>query len=320
MLMSAVKNGLRLLVRVSEMYYQEKLTQQQIAAALGLSRPKISRLLKAAEDRGIVQIRIINPLGETSALEEELCRRFNLKEAVVALCGGGRDSKRAIGEAAAAYLERNVCAGNILGVSWGTTLQEMVNCLHPDGRCPDLTVFQMLGGVGQAEGDYHANELARRIAEAFGGRWYPLPAPVVVSSSQVRDALLAEKRLAEIFDNFHRIDTALVGIGCLADSILKKTGYLSDEEGKELAYFDAVGDVCSCFFDIEGRVCRTSLHDRVVGISPQALRNIDTVIGMAGGADKIEAITGALRGGFINILVTDELTAERVLEHSSKSA
>jgi len=300
------------------MYYQDKLTQQQIATTLGLSRPKISRLLQAAEDRGIVQIRIVNPLGETSALEEELCRKFNLREAVVAPCGGGRDFKRAVGETGATYLERIVHDGDILGVSWGTTLQEMVNCLHPAERRHDMTVFQMLGGVGQAEGDYHANELARRIAEAFGGRWYPLPAPVVVSSRQVRDALLAEKRLAEIFDNFDRIDTALVGIGCLEDSILRKTGYLSDEEGEELAHFGAVGDVCSFFFDIEGRICRTSLHDRVVGISPQALRNIDTVIGVAGGTEKIEAITGALRGGFINVLVTDELTAERVLEHSPR--
>ncbi|RLC59170.1 MAG: sugar-binding transcriptional regulator, partial [Chloroflexota bacterium] len=75
----------------------------------------------------------------------------------------------------------------------------------------------------------------------------------------------------------------------------------------------AVGDICARHYDAQGHVLDIELNQRIVGIELEALHSIGQVVGVAGGEAKAEAILGALRGGHVNVLVTDDAAARKVL-------
>src|SRR5699024_6734451 len=137
---------LRLMSKVSSMYYNQNFNQQEIADRLHLSRPKVSRLLKQAREQGIVQISVISPRGNFVELENALEEKFSLKEVLLIESDEqmpGQTIKRQIGAAAAAYLHRTVEKGDRIGVTWGTTLQAMVDAMQPK-PVNDLHVIQAL--------------------------------------------------------------------------------------------------------------------------------------------------------------------------------
>lgn len=305
-----------LAIEIARLYYEEHKTQEEIAAQMGVSRPTISRSLKLAHKIGAVQIRVVDPYFERFELEEALKVRFGLQRAIVVPVT--RDSyqlvKRDIGTAAADYLVGIVKPGSVLGVSWGTTLEELVGALRPRKRV-DVRVVQLVGSVGCSAEPTHANELARRISELFKGEWYLMPAPAIVASESAREALMKEESIAQVLEMGRKADIALVGIGaCDPASVIVRSGYLTAEEIEVMERNGAVGDICCRFFDIEGRPCRHGLDRRAISITLEQLRGIGIRIGVAGGRGKVKAILGALRGGYINSLITDEVTAREVLK------
>ena len=74
-----------------------------------------------------------------------------------------------------------------------------------------------------------------------------------------------------------------------------------------------MGDICLRFFDREGRPVVTPLNDRVISMSLAQLKGVKRSVGVAGGPRKTEAIRGAIKGRWINILITDQLTAQRLM-------
>jgi len=205
----------RLLVKVSKMYYEEGLSQDDIILRLNLSRSKISRLLQQARDEGIVQITVNTPKHLFSELETRLEKLFGLYEAIVVETHVGDSQEniiRELGVAAAGYLERSVGTTTTIGISWGSTLHGMVAALHSN-RLPKTKVVQIIGGLGQPEAEVHATDLCHRLARSLGSQLTLLPAPGIVSTEQARDVLLADLFIQRAMRMFDHLDIAFVGIG-----------------------------------------------------------------------------------------------------------
>lgn len=308
---------LRLMTRVARMYYEDDIRQSEIAKKLGLSQATISRLFKKAKDEGIVRISVNVPHGVFSELEEQIIAKYNLRDAIIVDCVHENELmiQRDIGAAAAYYVESTIKPNEIIGLSsWSSTLLALVDAMHTIPRKPDVRVVQVLGGIGNPAAEIHAARLTTRFAKLVNGTATFLSAPAIVSSEQALQVLLEDQYIQEAMNLFNEVSLALVGIGAVEPSeLLADSGNIfSNEELDILRSKGAVGDILLHFFDDTGHPVQTSYDHRVVSMTLPQLRYADRAVGVAGGKRKFNAILGALRGGFINILITDCFTAKRL--------
>lgn len=312
----------RLMVKVSNLYYKDNLTQESISRKLKISKYQVNRILKKAIDSGIVQINIIDPTINVSNLEDELEKRFNLKRALVVENYGLSDIelKSKLGQATANYLLEIIKDGDVIGVSWGTTVNEVINHL-PSRINKKVEVVQITGGSHYISVNINCHDVARRFASKFGVEPHLLYAPAIVDSKDTHDLLLKETSIRKTFEYFGRVTIAIVGIGALYPKVvstLVRTGHIAQGDLKSLRENKAIGDILSHFFDIHGRICDSSLKGRLIAMPIDDLIKVPYSIGVAGGELKAEAILGAIRGRYVNILVTDSKAAERILKLSSE--
>ena len=313
----------RLLVKAARLYYESDLTQAVIADRMRLSRQKVQRLLDLAREKGVVRI-VIEPLmGIHDDLERALEERFGLREAVVVETSAYDQEatvSREVGVGAAEYLLRVLRPKDRIVMSWGGALLEMVNALrrHPHQDMRGVAVIQGLGAVVDPSRDTHSTELVRRLANFLGGQAVGLPAPGVAGSRQARNAFLHDPAVARVLEDARSAGLAFVGIGALRqDSILIREGSIVRwAELEALKKKGAAGDINLRFFDSEGRAIPSDLDDRVIGLTLEDFRIIPHVVGVAGGAAKLDAIRGALEGKLIHVLITDNVTVLKLLEGS----
>ena len=305
------------LIKICYLYYKEEKTQEEISCLFGLSRFKIIRLLKEARDRGLVTIQINDPTENLTEMEVRLAKRFGLRESVVVRDGefSGRSLVDRVGEAGARYLAGVIDRYKVLGVAWGQTLSHLVKNVKPV-EVKGLIVVQISGGLGTIEGA-DTSILTMTLSQKLGGTPYILQAPVIVKDRVIRDSLLREKKIAETLAMARTSEMALLGIGaCDPGGGLWKAGLLDEKVLTKLKKRGAVGAICSRFYTIDGERCHTDLDDRIVGITLDELSRIKHKVGVAFGQEKRDAILGALRGGFLDVLITDEKTAESLLEQT----
>jgi deoxyribonucleoside regulator len=316
-----------LLAQIASLYYEDNLTQDEIARRIGTSRSTVSRILGEAREAGVVEITVHYPWKTVPALEDDLVARFGLRQASV-LEGRGRryeEVLRGLGVLAARYIESilgedtpSPPPARVLGISWGVAVHSTVRALRPGRRLP-VTVVQMVGAVGEGNPLIDGPDLARLLANVYGGEYRYLHAPLIVEDAHAREALLQEPRIRETLRLARRADVALVGVGAPQPAVysLLRAGYVDRESLAGLRAQGVVGDVCARHYDAWGSVLDIELNHRIVGIELEALHDIEQVIGVAGGEAKAEAILGALRGGHVNVLVTDDAAARKVLEGCS---
>ena len=308
---------LRLMARVARLYHEQGLSQSQIAERLELSQPTVSRLLKRAEAEAIVRVVVTHPSGTHPELEEGLQERYGLREAMVVETATGEEALlRDLGAAAGYYLETTLKRDDVVGLSsWSATLLAMVDSMRSLPRPTGSRVVQILGGVGSPGAEVHAAHLTQRLAKLVGGEARLLPAPGVVGSRGARDVLFEDPFVREALTQLDRVTVALVGIGALEPSrLLAASGNVfAPRELGRLRQKGAVGDVCLRFFDARGEPVRSELDERVIGMTLEQMRKIKRTIGIAGARRKYGAILGALRGRWVNTLVTDRVTAEKLV-------
>ena len=312
---------LRLITKIATLYHERGVKQVDIASQLDISQATVSRMLKRAENDNIVRISVSAPMGTFPQLEDALENKFELKEAIV-VEGGASDAEllRNLGAAGAFYLESTLNSGDTIGISsWSETLLAMANAMHPVTKVNNVRVVQILGGIGNPAAALHATQLTHRLAQLVDGEVTLLPAPGVVGSGQTRDVLVEDPYVNEAFGMFDDVSIALVGIGSIEPSpVLAQSGNVFPEEGlAELRAKGAVGDVLLRFFDSNGKAVESSWNDRVVGMDLASLRRSRRAVGIAGGERKTAAIRGAVCGGLINVLITDEPTAKQLLKRES---
>jgi len=312
---------LRLMGKVARMYYRDGLRQVQITERLNIHQSTVSRLLKRAEKEGIVRVTLTMPSGLHPELEDGLQSAYRLREAIVVDTGDQEDLiARDLGAAAAFYLETTLKPRDVIGISsWSAALLAMVEAIHPGPRAGGAQVVQILGGIGSPSAELHATQLTRRLANLLGGVATLLPAPGAVGSADARRVMLKDRYVQEALALFKTITIALVGIGAVTPSkMLAASGNVfSAKELKSLSARGAVGDICLRFFDSNGVPVITPLNERVIAIELSDLKQVERVVGIAGGRRKFDAIRGALRGRRVNVLITDKGTAERLVRSAS---
>lgn len=311
-----------LLADVAEMYYLEQKNQAEIAKDVGVTRSMISRMLTEARESGIVEIRIQRPLHSDSDLEAMLKERFNLKDVFVVITShrGGERLSSALGSAGAYTLAQYLAPNKILGLAWGTSISATVDALEVPEPLP-MKVVQLVGAMGARSMKYDGHDLVLRIAEKLGGEAYYLNAPYLCQSAEIAQSLLATKSVRETMSVAKKADLALLGIGTTAldYSSFYLAGYVTRRELDELRKAGAVGDVSGLHFDINGQPAANEFSERLVSIRRDDLLSIPVRLGVAGGEGKAEAILGALRSRYVNVLVIDNVTARKVLEMTKPS-
>lgn len=319
---------IRLMVKIARLYYDHGLRQVEIMERLNIHQSTVSRLLKRARETNVVRISVAAPAGVHADLEDALEVRFALKEAIVVDSDPIEEHLiRYLGAAAAFYLETTIKPGSIIGISsWSRALLAMVERMNQSSIGKDGKVVQILGGFGSIETQNYATYLTQRLASNIGAAPVLLQAPGIVGSAEVQKILSADRTLREAADLFDRVDVALVGIGSLEPSrFLTRSGNVfSPEERMQLARQGAVGDICLRFFDQTGAAIDSPLMQRVIGMNLDQLKRVPRVVGIAGGADKLDAMRATLAGRLIDILITDTETAQALLaaaqEHATLSA
>ncbi len=312
-------NELRLVARVARLYFVEQLKQVDIAERLHISQASISRLLQRARDEGIVRISVEPPRGTFPELEEQLCHRFGLSEAIIADCDDDRDEHilARIGEAAAHYVETTLHDGEVIGISsWSESLLRTVDNIHPLKRVAAKSVVQILGGMGDPSVQAHANHLTGRLARLTQATPVLLATQGVAGSAEARNALLQDHFVQACMAQFSDVTMALVGVGAREPSkLLRDSGNVfTGSELQDLERLGAVGDICLHFFDQDGKAIESPFNDRVIGITLAELRNVPRVVAVAGGRRKWRALRAALRGRLIDVLITDGFTGRALAE------
>lgn len=319
--MSESSGHAEIIAQVAHLYFEKDYDQSAIASRLKVSRSSVSRLLAQARRQGIVEIRIHYPSPISEDLALRLQNQFGLKEARV-LETGGLDAKTAtsrVAQLAAKYLQENLHAGDILATSWGTTLYQVIRNLRPSHRV-DVQVVQMVGGIGASNAEDDGSNLVRDLAQTFGGKYLSLNAPLIVESSETQRVLLQEPTIRRVLDLARRASIAIVGIGATwrGSSAPVRAKMLAPSDLKTIQKYGGVGDICSQSFDLNGNIVADEINQRVVALDLNSLKTIPKVVGVASGTHKAKAILGALRGGFVNVLITDDFTATQVMALGDK--
>jgi len=317
---------LRLLVQCLELYYRQGRSQKDIAKALGVSAATVSRLLKRAFDEGFVRVEL--DLPRTEALETALAQAYGLREAVVIVAGGRGDLKAELGTAAAEHFEKIARNGMKIGLSSGFTLYQTIRALR-ERRFRDFALYPLSGESTLKLVDLFPNTLVGMMAAKYRPhvQAYALPVQHVLSLREIereRRRLLRDPEIRSIFEAAQNVDIALTGIGLIAENT---AGFCSLAESygvsvKRLRQLGVVGEINYQPFDADGKIVERSelrlLSHRILSVEGdrlQALARRDdrSVVAVAGGRGKIDAVRGALRGHFVNVLVTDEDCARGLL-------
>lgn len=303
------------LVRVSRLYYELGETQEAIAALIGVTRPHVSRLLKEARARGVVEIRIVDRGAVESPVADALRARYGLRAVHLAptLDGPPDLTRRRVGRLAGEVLRSALHDGMVVGIGDGAAVSAVADELEHGTSQVDATFVPLCGGFWRAGAGV---EPFRRIAETLGATIHALHAPGLLDDATVRDALCAHAGVRSVIEFWARLDAALFGIGGPTWS----EAAVGAETLADIRSGQAVGEVLISPFSIDGRLVAESLRARTIAFDARALASVSLSMGVAEGSGKVAPILGALRGGFMNVLVTDVRTAEAVLNLASEAA
>jgi deoxyribonucleoside regulator len=312
----ATEDKFNRLVEIARAYYLENRTQAEIARTFGVNTSQISRYLKEARESGIVQIRIADPGEQPVELAESMRRHFpSLVDIIIApIFTDEIEAARAIvGRYAANYLMEIVKPGDHLALGCGRTLRAMVNALQPR-EVKNVTVTQAMGNFGHEAHGIDYMEIAQGAANAFGAKLYYISAPAILGKGVTAQQMIDSNPTIQVaFEMAHQADICVFGVGSLeSDQIYTRFELLEQAELDQLKS-RAVGDICGRFFNCNGQEQVSTFSDRIIGISLEDIRRMKLRIAVANGTDKVAPLLGALRGEWINVLISDENTVRSII-------
>ncbi|UWP58808.1 sugar-binding transcriptional regulator [Ruminococcus gauvreauii] len=304
------------ITKVAKLYYYGNMTQDEIAQMMGISRPKVSRMLAAAHQYNIVHIEIRDPLFSNTEVAEKIRSHFDLKKVVVVPTGQNpSDAKDNIGKAASEYLNSCIVNGMKIGISWGTTLNAFVNRFQCAKAFPDANVIQLVGASYSQSMHMDGRELVKTLARKLNCQYSLLQAPMLVHNPTLLELFMEEPETIDHFNLLKKLDIAFVGLGSsnYKNSVVYKAKYLDASEAKKLSQMELC-DICGHQIDIDGKEPETILSNRLISIPLNSLAQIPMVMGLCAGNDKTRSIISAIHGGYLNGLIIDEIAAISLLE------
>lgn len=323
-ILKKIVDDLRTIYKCCSLYYEDNKSQQEICESLQISRATVSRMLKAGREKGIVTISVQNPMQYSyGELEKEVEKRFGLKEIIV-VYNDVFDSKdhvaTQLSEVASGYLNDLFEDGDYIGVSMGYTVNNITKVNKRFEPKPDLTFLPLMGGISQRKmnrEDVQSNEMAAKFAQLYGGKYLQFLSPAVFSSHEILEGFLQEESINYIFDYYDKLDTVIMGVGIPAHekSTLVASQYVDEAYLNKMIEKGAVGDISLQFFNAEGDLTPfQEFNNRVASLSMERLKKVRNRVAIASGAEKAEAVKGAIKGGFLNILIADVACVENLLK------
>ena len=295
-----------LMLKAAWYYYFENLTQQAIADRLCISRMRVIKLLEAARQTGVIQFRLRSDGVGMMEVSRRLMEKYRLKDVfIIPTPDAGAQPNEAVARAGAMYVADRLGDNACINVGYGDTLSRTLNHLATMVQSP-VTCISLTGGVS-----YY---LPNARSNIFNARLVLMPAPLLASTPEMAAAMLAESSVSEIIRMASLSSFTLVGIGSMDDSAtIIKSGMLSQADLLRLRTSNAVGDVLCHFLGADGQLISTPIEDRLIATPLSGLKAMPNVVGLAAGSQKVEAIRAVLRGGYLDVLITDEATANLLL-------
>ena len=307
-----------LMVKVAQMYYLDGLKQEDIAKALSISRSLTSMILTEAKEVGIVEIQVKNPLANNQELSDQFKNIFNLKDCAIIPTAVHDPAmlRKFVAQRACDIVRKNIKGGERIGLGWGRACFQFVDSYKADKKQSDIEVVPMIGGSNQTAEYFQINEMVRVFSEKLGGSPFFIHAPAVTNTSEERDIYFSSTTVKLVSEKWNALDLLICGIGTFSDVDKNvRERYIGERERyRQLKSAHAVGDIGARYFDINGKFIKDNYCDRVIGMNDRNLQSVKTILCLASGIEKANAILGTLRLGLVDILVCDEHTAKLVLE------
>lgn len=299
-----------LMAKIAWYYYFENMTQQTISDRMGMSRARVMKLLEKARQTGVIQFHLRKGNEDRMALEKQLIDQFHLEDALVVPAAVKKSETNAnVAEAASMYIAERLQDGSVINIGYGDTPSKILNNLATMAESP-ITCVSLTGGVSYYLPDARSN--------VFNARLHLIPAPLIASGPDMAQAMRQESSVLEISRMISLAQLTVVGIGSMHDSAtIIRSGILNNNDLLYLKMQGAQGDMLCHFLDENGRVLDTPLESRLISTPLDKLKELRHVIGVAAGDVKADAIRAALRGGYLDMLITDDTTAAQLVAKQS---
>lgn len=308
----------KLMVRAAQLYYLYESNQNEISQKLGISRAQVSRLLTAAKEEGIVEIKINNPFLDETELEQKLKKLFKLNDVLIYDLDNleGEDAYERLGELAAVNFNLFIPENEIVGVMSGKTISKLVKNLKPQNK--NALFVPLVGGLGVHGYDWYANIICQRFSYKFNSEYLILNAPILVSDKATHKRFLLENGIKSVIQTGKKSKFTILGIGTIdKDATTTKAEELTDKERDYLINEGAVASIATSYLDISGNIVGIDITQRSIGVSIDDLKT-SYRMGIACGKNKAKAILATLKGGHLDGLITSIDTAEKILELNKK--
>lgn len=309
-----MESKIEALVKVANYYYNDGLTQTQIADRLGVSRPTVAKMLAEARQKEIVKITIQTHLLNDYKKEKLVREKYNLKSVqIVASLGNDEATKIEIGRRGAQYIESRLDEIKSLGIGWGTTIQKFVEAAnHLD--YPDLSIVPLMGGVSLSEVKIHSNHLVFTLGQKYNAIVNLLYAPAIAENLEVKHILTNSKIVQSLLNKGKDVDLAVISVGNPRESrTYREMGYITEMEQQEIIAEKAVGDILASFFNDDGNLVNTSLSERMIGHSLEDIKQMKEVLVIASGIEKTVSLKPLLVQDYIDHLIIDSNIAQELL-------
>ncbi|NDW04107.1 sugar-binding transcriptional regulator [Jiella pacifica] len=299
-------------------YYVNGMTQAEIAKFLDTTRLRVNQAIQRAKSLGMVKVRIESPFVARIELQDRLRRQLGIERVIAAPARrDAYDYHGSVGAALAAVVTERLRAKawRKIGVSWGMTLEAGIQKL-PQLANPDVEIVSMLGGTMQGA-SFNSFSIASGFAAQLGASYSLLAAPIFLSEGVDRAIFLSQQIFADHFAKFEELDAAILTASDISSrSYLVANGLPEEFPPSAIRNAGAIGDVLGRFLDEDGRTIDHPLDRRTIGVDLDVVEKTPEKILAAAGPHKVEIIRAAARRGLIDTLITDDVTAELLVEPS----
>ncbi len=313
------KDKLIQMLRITEKYYIQHMSQRDIAMQEGVSVPTVSRMINRAMESGYVNISIDYSFLSENELAKELQKRYGLKNVIITpvILPDPNAILLDTCKTAAFLIQENIKSGMIIGTAWGKTMKYLASCI---GKMDveNIKVIQINGRSAEVAIAKGADAMVNALITATGGQGYIIPTPAIVDDAHMADMLRNDSGVKKVLQLAEQCNMAIFSVGIMSkDSIMSKSGFLDHGMYERLLERGAVGDIASGYFDYNGNIVDQELAERRISLSLEKIREIPEKICIASGKEKAHVLHGAIQGGFIDYLCADEelgrtlLTLER---------
>jgi len=309
-----MKTNRKFLYKIAKLYYFDNFTQEEISKKLGISRSKVSRFLDKARAEKIIEIKLNYPEENYDKTETLIESKFGIRECIIVPSFDSQEEvfKNIAGELSM-LLQRILKNGDYVGINWGNTLKEVVARLHFPKKI-NINVVPMMGGLGKIDNGMQTNLIASNLADKLGGISYQIHFPAFLDSKNLKEMISDDSNVREIFDLSDKINTAILGMSATTEnSTLIRMGIFTIKDIAYLKSLGIVGDINLNWVNSKGDFVPNDIFDRTLNIPFEKLRKIRNVIGIAFGNHKIKIIRALLLSRLINIFITDQDTAKRLV-------